>query len=137
KSRILALPGTGDTIRGMTANLVILDEAAMVPDELLAAVTPMTIVSKGSIIALSTPKGVRGWFHDEWVGNDPEWHRVRVSADMCPRITAEDLERERKRLGDADFRREYFLEFLDSGMAAFPSALIEAVFTNDIRPLWS
>jgi len=41
-SRILALPGTEKTIRGLAgAALVIIDEAARVDDELLAAVRPM------------------------------------------------------------------------------------------------
>ena len=41
-SRILALPGTEKTIRGIAgADLVVVDEAARVEDELLAAVRPM------------------------------------------------------------------------------------------------
>jgi hypothetical protein len=72
KSRILALPGTSDTIRGLAgAALVVLDEASRVPDELLAAVRPMVATSNGSIIALTTPAGRRGFFFDAWHSGDP------------------------------------------------------------------
>jgi helicase-like protein len=64
-SRILALPGTERTIRGYAAaDLVVIDEAARVEDELLAAVRPMLATSTGGgrLIALTTPAGKRGWF---------------------------------------------------------------------------
>jgi hypothetical protein len=57
-SRIIALPGTERTVRGYAgANLIIIDEAARVDDELLAAVRPMLATSQGRLIALTTPAG--------------------------------------------------------------------------------
>jgi len=64
-SRIVALPGDERTIRGFAgATLVVLDEAARVEDELLAAVRPMLATSAGRLIALSTPFGKRGFFYE-------------------------------------------------------------------------
>src|SRR5258707_529475 len=41
-SRVIALPGSGQTIRGYSGpRLLLLDEAAQIPDELLQAVFPM------------------------------------------------------------------------------------------------
>ena len=71
-SRILALPGTEKTVRGYAqASLVVIDEAARVEDELIAAVRPMLAVSEGGgrLIALTTPAGKRGWFFDAWTGD--------------------------------------------------------------------
>ena len=66
-SRIIALPGTEQTIRGYAgADLVVIDEAARVEDELLAAVRPMLATSNGKLIALTTPAGKRGWFFETW-----------------------------------------------------------------------
>jgi hypothetical protein len=107
-----------------------------VPDEILAAVRPMVATSNGSIVALTTPAGKRGWFYEAWHSGDPIWHRVRVDAGMCPRITQDFLDEERKALGDVKFREEYCLEFVDSAMSAFPTALIERMFTDDVKPLW-
>jgi hypothetical protein len=61
--RIVALPGSERTVRGLSAaSLVIVDEASRVADELLGAVRPMLAVTNGRMIALSTPAGRRGFF---------------------------------------------------------------------------
>ena len=67
-SRIICLPGREDTIRGYSGvALLLVDEAARVPDALYQAVRPMVAVSGGRIVLLSTPFGKRGFFHHEWV----------------------------------------------------------------------
>lgn len=137
-SRILALPGTERTIRGYAAaDLVVIDEAARVEDELLAAVRPMLATSTGGgrLIALTTPAGKRGWFFDAWTGDDT-WHRTQVTAKDCPRITQEFLDEELRELGAQRFSEEYGLEFLDPDEAVFPTAIIDAAFTSEVAPLW-
>ena len=68
-SRIEALPGTEKTIRGFSGvDLLIVDEAARVADELYYAVRPMLAVSGGRLMMLSTPFGKRGVFYEEWTG---------------------------------------------------------------------
>jgi hypothetical protein len=62
-SRIISLPGSERTIRAL-ASVDVLDEAARVDDELLAAIRPMLAVSR-SLFALSTPAGKRGWFYEQ------------------------------------------------------------------------
>jgi hypothetical protein len=136
-SRILALPGTERTVRGYSAcDLAILDEAARIEDDLLQAVRPMLATTDGRLIALSTPHGKRGWFYECWTG-DESWHRVRVPASECPRITAEFLAEELRELGAQRFSEEYELAFLEPDSAVFPSALIDAAFSHDVRPLWA
>jgi Terminase large subunit, T4likevirus-type, N-terminal len=137
-SRILALPGTERTIRGYAAaDLVVIDEAARVEDELLAAVRPMLATSSGGgrLIALTTPAGKRGWFFDAWTRAD-DWHRTKVAATDCPRITREFLDEELRELGAQRFSEEYGLEFLDPDEAVFPTAIIDAAFTQEVIPLW-
>jgi hypothetical protein len=140
QSRILALPGgeQGKTIRGLAgARLVIIDEAARVDDELLAAVRPMLATNaKGALVMLSTPAGKRGAFYETWHNGDPAWHRVRVPATDCPRITQAFLDEERRELGEARFREEYCLEFIDSDSAVFSTHLIDAAFDPEVKPLW-
>src|SRR5262249_29398422 len=83
-SRIVALPAQPDTIRGYSAvTLIVLDEAAFVPDDLYEAVRPMLAVSKGRLLGLSTPNGQRGWFHREWTST-ADWHRTQITAPECP-----------------------------------------------------
>src|SRR5207302_4542199 len=66
-SRVVCVPCREETIRGFSdIDLLIIDEAARVPDNLYRAVRPMLAVSKGRLIALSTPYGQRGWFWNAW-----------------------------------------------------------------------
>src|SRR5262249_8612994 len=136
-SRILSMPGTEKTVRGLSkVTLAILDEAARVEDELLAAVRPMLAVSEGGgrLIALSTPFGRRGWFHNAWHNGSDGWTRVQVSAEDCPRITKEFLEEELKQLGAMRFSEGYQLAWLDPDEAVWNTEVIDAAFTEEVRP---
>ncbi len=78
-ARIIALPGCEETIRSFSGvSLLIIDEAARVPEEMYRAVRPMLAVSRGRLLALSTPFGRRGWFYHEWAGQGP-WQRVQLA----------------------------------------------------------
>src|SRR6266404_393829 len=140
-SRIVAMPGTEKTIRGLAgASLVIIDEAAAVEDELLAAVRPMLATSKdgGRLIALTTPRGRRGWFYEDWhdTAEGNSWKRVRVAATDCARISQAFLDEELKELGALHFSEEYSLAFVDNDEAVFPSHIIARAFTAEVQPLW-
>jgi hypothetical protein len=134
--RIIALPGSEKTVRGLaSAALVVIDEASRVPDELLAATRPMLAVTNGRLIALSTPAGRRGFFYEAW-HDDTDWLRIRVPVSQCPRISKEFLADELKTLGRQRYSEEYELAFIDNDESVFPSAIIDAAFREEILPLW-
>jgi len=136
-SRIIALPGSEKTVRGYAgARMILLDEAAQVDDALLGAVRPMMATVDGSLIALSTPFGQRGWFYEAWTEGGEEWTRVRVSAAECPRLSEAFLAGEMKALGPQVFRQEYMLEFVASDECLFPVEMINPAFTSEIRSIW-
>jgi hypothetical protein len=136
-SRVISLPGTERTVRGYSAaNLVVVDEAARVGNDLLAAIKPTLATTDGRIVALTTPAGRSGWFYDLWTNGDSAWDRVMVKAGDCPRISREFLQQELKDLGPAKFAQEYDLEFADAETAAFMGELIERAFSDEVRPLW-
>jgi hypothetical protein len=111
-SRVVCLPCRDDTVRGYASvALLVIDEAARVPDALYKAVRPMLAVSGGRLVLLSTPFGRRGFFHDAWEKGGDDWLRVRVPASQVPRILASFLDGERRALGDACFRQEYECSF--------------------------
>jgi hypothetical protein len=133
-SRILSMPGNERTVRGLPAvDLVIIDEAARVDDELLAAVRPMMAVSNGSLFALSTPAGRRGWFFEAWTGG-VGWHRISVKSADCPRIDPAFLAEELEALGPLRYEQEYECIFHDDESAVFSSELIAACLTDDFEP---
>jgi hypothetical protein len=135
-SRIISLPGTEGTVRGFSGvALLVIDEAARVADPLYFAVRPMLAVSQGRLVALSTPFGKRGWFHDEWHGAG-DWERVQITAPECPRITPEFLAEERRALGERWYRQEYLCSFEDTVDAVFAYDDIQAAMSADVRPLF-
>src|SRR5262249_20787291 len=113
----------------------LLDEAARVPDSLYFALRPMLSVSQGRLVALSTPAGKRGWFHEAWTGAEA-WERVRITAEQGPRIGREFLEEERRAIGARWFAQEYQTSFEDLAGSLFPGELIAAAFDDSIKPLF-
>src|SRR5262245_19402070 len=110
-SRIVSLPGREHTLRSFSGvNLLVLDEAARIPDVLYRSVRPMLAVSRGRLVALSTPFGQRGWFFDAWQGGGP-WKKVQITWRDCPRIAPDFIAEERQALGDSWVRQEYECEF--------------------------
>lgn len=136
-SRVIALPGTEETVRGFSAvDLCIFDEAARVSDVLYYSIRPMLAVSGGRLVALSTPWGRRGWFYDEW-SSKRAWDRYEVPATRCPRIGAEFLAEERQALGEWWFSQEYLCEFRDQVDQFFDSEAIDRAFVDEVAPLFS
>ncbi len=110
-SRIVALPGREGTIRSFSGvDLLVIDEAARVPDDLYRAVRPMLAVSRGRLVALSTPFGQRGWFYQEWQGAGP-WHKLEAPWTLCPRIDPAFIAEEVRALGQAWVDQEYGCRF--------------------------
>lgn len=136
-SRIVALPGKEATIRGFSGvSLLIVDEASRVPDELYQAVRPMLAVSGGDILLLSTPHGKRGFYHHEWTEGGADWHRTKITAHQCPRISRAWLEAERERIGDWWFRQEYLCEFVETEDQVFSYADIQRALDTSVKPLF-
>jgi len=135
-SRVVSLPGDEKNIRGYSGvALLVIDEAARVEDALYYAVRPMLAVSQGRLVALSTPFGKRGWFHDEWHG-EGSWERVQITAHECPRISAEFLVEEQRALGERWFRQEYLTSWEDVIDAVFAYSDIQAALSADVQPLF-
>jgi hypothetical protein len=106
-SRILALPGQEQTVRSFSGvNLLIIDEAARVPDDLYRSLRPMLAVSGGRLVALSTPFGQQGWFYHEWIGSG-NWRRVEITWQQCPRIDPADMAEDLRAMGQGWVDQEY------------------------------
>jgi hypothetical protein len=135
-SRIIGLPASEGKVRVYSAvALLLIDEASRVDDALYRAMRPMLAVSRGRLLALSTPFGKRGWFHDAWHGAG-DWERVRITAEQCPRIPADFLAEERRALGERWYRQEYLCSFEETIDAVFAYADIQAAMSDEVQPLF-
>jgi hypothetical protein len=141
-SRIVSLPGTERSNVGYTANLLIIDEAARTESALVDAVLPSVAVSDGAVIALTTPKGARGWFFDLWhtPGVDSTWERFLVRADDVPSPELHaTVEEEREFRGEAHVRQDYYCSFeaAESDFFDDPEVLHRSLtLVGDDEPLW-
>jgi hypothetical protein len=134
--RIVALPGSADTVRGFSgATLIIEDEAAFVDDELYFAIRPMLATSGGRLILMSTPFGKRGHFWQVW-DEGQDWHKVKVPATEIPRIPKSFLEEERRSMGEWRFRQEYMCEFVENEDAFFSYDTVMGALAEDVQPLF-
>ena len=82
-SRVLALPGSDDSIRGMTVDAwIVADEAARLSNDLIAALRPMRARRPEARFAmLSTAWSRTDPFWMAWAGDDQSWIRLKATAD--------------------------------------------------------
>jgi len=151
-SRIVCLPGKEETVRSFSGvDLLVIDEAARVPDDLYRAVRPMLAVSgskqiaspsqaqmlngkgsSGRLVCLSTPFGKRGFFYDEWEHGGDAWQRVRITWKDCPRIRPEFIAMEKLSMGESWVRQEYECSFEALEGLVYPD--FEALCAVDALP---
>ncbi len=138
-SLILPIAADADHARGWSANLLIIDEAAFVPDDVYSAVTPLLAATRGDLWLLSTPQGQRGFFHQEFIRADPS-RTLRLTAPAegpgsSGRIDSTFLALERSRKTADQFAQEYLCQFTTTDCAAFRPEIIQRAFLPEIEPL--
>lgn len=124
-SVIHCLP-TGDTgygIRGYSIDLLIVDEAAFVSEEVYTSIIPSLAVTKGTIWLLSTPHGKEGYYYRCFT--DETFKSFHVSSEDCPRRDDKFLEHEKSYMTKANYAQEYLGEFVDELRQFFPDELIK------------
>jgi hypothetical protein len=125
-SRVVCLPGREETIRSFQGvNLLVLDEASRIPDDLYGSTSPMTAIAQGRTVCLTTPYGQRGFFWKEWYTEEPnpekpEWLRFRVPWQRCPRHRPEFIDSERRKFGDTWVSQEYECSFESMSGLVYP-----------------
>lgn len=124
--RIVALPcGGGDTLRGYSADLVVLDEAAFMPERVIANVVfPMISATNGFCWMLSTPWDMGHIFYRIWCDETGNWSKYHWPSALNPLISREFLREQRELVGEERFMVEYEARFLDEGNSFFPMAML-------------
>jgi hypothetical protein len=135
-SVIEALPAVERTTRGYSVDLLVVDEAAAVPDLDYHGILPALIATQGEQVLLSTPRGKRGFFHELWHSDD-DWRRVMVRSDEVGRIREEDLEVFRQTMPEAFFEQEFLCRFLDTegGLFSYDDILEALELGEDVQAL--
>jgi hypothetical protein len=146
QSRVIALPGSGETVRGFSApRLIVIDESSYIEPSLKAAILPM-LTGGGRLVMLGTPHGKAGWFYDVFTGADPSWERINARASESPRTDRALLEEMRASMSEREFAAEFDNVFVSSADAVFTEDAIErmleldppsvAIPTLDLEGVW-
>jgi phage FluMu gp28-like protein len=135
-SRVIAVPGKPDTVRGYSANILATEFAFFEdPDKtwraLLPSITNPLRGGEKKVRLISTPNGVGNKFHDLWSKNsgktDGKWscHKVTISDAVAQGLPI-DIEELREALDDAEgWAQEYDpLDFLDTATVLLPYEVI-------------
>lgn len=134
RSLIIVLPDEERYVRGYHADLLVLDEAALITRTTYHAARPFVLRTKGQIIALTTPRGKTGWFYDTWMQQE-YWTRVHATWRDVPMFTEEMMQGELVALGKSMFDQEFECSFEGGEGILLPFELI-ATCESDIA-LWS
>ncbi len=120
-SRVLALPGSDNSIRGLTVDgWIVADEAARLSVDLIAALRPMRARRPQARLAmLSTAWSRTDPFWTVWSNEDPSWIRLKATADVPGLFQAEFLQQECRALGEDSFKREYLGIPIGAGASLF------------------
>ena len=166
--RIVNLPSgdEGIALRGYTIALLIIDEAAFVPDDVFVAVEQGLSSSGGQEIQISTPRGKHNQFHKLFFPEDSDQHFplqpdgmlantvAMVEEWSChhydyyvginvkrpsgrPQLSELHVERQRRKLAEFQFRSEYMAEFVEDLDSFFNIALIERMFNPKFGPTFA
>lgn len=138
-SRVVGIGGRSKRRGLRKVALLLVDEAAEVPEAAYKAIRPVLATvgkSGGALWLLSTPEGRQGFFWNAWENEGDRWFRMSVTAEECDRISKDFLQEEREVMGELLFRQEYMCEFLDTADALFSSADLEASIDRDVPTLW-
>jgi hypothetical protein len=136
-SRIIALPGSEQTIRGFSnVALLIVDEAATCEDSLFFSIRPMLAISGGKIVLLSTPRGKRGFFFNVWTEGGTDWNRTRITARECPRISEQWLAREKEAMPGFWFKQEFECQFVETMDSVFSYDEVQATLSDTLEPFY-
>jgi len=112
-----------DTLRGEGIDFLVIDEAAMIKQEVWEeALRPALSDKQGKAVMISSPKG-HNWFFELWTrGQDPhfqEYQSWRFPTQQNPYILQAEISEAKETLPEMVFRQEFGAEFLDDIGAVF------------------
>jgi len=139
-STIRCSPSSERQIRGWSADLLLIDEAAVISDELLAAALPTTAARPDArVVMASSPWSDAGPFYAAAMrgfAGDPTVSAFRWKLADCEWISPATIEAARLTLSPLRFAAEYEGEFVGSGDSYFArSDLLACVADYPLRRL--
>lgn len=133
-SRIMSLPGSAKSVRGWSAHVLVLDEAAYIEPETFLAARATVAATRGRTIVQSTPEAPYGHFWDTWNDKGDRWAHFSVTSEEVGTITPEFLAAERALLPPEKFAQEYLGQFTSPGLGLVDPDRLRELTGEDDNP---
>jgi len=128
-SRVVSVPASERQVRGWTADLLIVDEAAFVAEEVWLGARFTTVATGGRIVLASTPYGRRDRFfsvaYEAGLANLDGFASFHWPSTASPMVSEAVLAEWRPTLTDRAYRSEILAEWVDDAGAYFTAAELE------------
>jgi hypothetical protein len=132
-SKIFAVANSEKSSRGYTANIVIVDEAALIEDDVIGSASPTLSRTNGKLWLLSTPNGQKGLFYHVWHDKAlPGWLKVKATIEDSAYATPEFIA-EQKRLFPFNFRQDFYCEFMPAKGSLLSRERIEQMIDPTVQ----
>ena len=137
-SQIKATSASSDAGRSEAVSLLLIDEAAFIENigEIWAS-AQQTLATGGGCIALSTPYGTGGWFHQTWVkaeAKENEFLPIKLPWFVHPERDKEWRDRQDELLGDPRIAaQECDCDFSTSGDIVFYSEWLDFIKETTVK----
>jgi hypothetical protein len=123
KAFVKFITAQNDNFRGDTYDLIIVDEACFVKDEIYQAGIRATVMNAitlgyGKQVLLSTPKW-KNWFYNASLIEENTRKVIKFTSQESGRYSEKVIEQLKKELPEHVFNNEYMAEFLEEGNGLF------------------
>jgi len=137
-SRIIALPANPATLRGYSANVILIDEGDYFRDSediFHGTLYPMLTTTDGWLIVSSTPWTTKGFYYQICQeGSGYNHHFINYHDAVKAGIAKENVIKEaEKNMPPEIFRREYLCEFVEDVDSFLPSDLIARCIDSNLE----
>jgi len=139
-ARVIARPvgQTGDSVRGFTGDVLIIDEASRMPEVAIDSALPVLLTTGGQIWMCSTPFGKQGFFYESFLNKAGFFKVFHISSEKVikERPLSESWTKERREgalqhleerkltMGELAYAQEYLGEFMEDLRRFFSDELI-------------
>lgn len=131
--------GSPDSLAGEGVDFVVVDEAALIPDNVWQQlIRPTLMDTGGEAFIISTPRG-HNWFWQMWkLGQEhrPGYESWRFAQTANPFVPQEETDSAKEELPTIIFRQEIMAEFLAAGASIFGLGLErdDAIIDEIVEP---
>ena len=119
-----------DSIRGIYLDICIIDEAAMISQNLIdEVITPALSDRKGKLILVSTPRGMNNLFYDFYqkAQTNPNWFLYRAKASDTGIVEKSELKAALAVMGKDKYNQEFECSFIGNLVGSIYGDLISSL----------